>query len=185
MLCWSQCCGGDWVTLTSGKGQHLAEPQGSVLGTATGTGLQQQELTAREGSMQGHSCPWRALCALNDEGEDVKKGKEDEDGEEDEEGASSRFKSWRRQAGNSSHPCSSTADGSYHLCLGEISSSWHHFRAGKEGRTGGGGSSGKWSPGKQQQGGVSVACACISGANCKGRRALQTDGTRINGCKYT
>lgn len=32
---------------------------------------------------------------------------------------------------------SSTADGSYHLCLGEISSSWHHFRAGKEGRTGG------------------------------------------------
>lgn len=96
---------GDWVTLTSGKGQHLAEPQGSVLGTAAGTGLQQQELTAREGSMQGHSCPWQAPCALNAEGEEVKKGKEDEDGEEDEEGASSRFKSWRRQAGNSSHPC--------------------------------------------------------------------------------
>lgn len=29
------------------------------------------------------------------------------------------------------------AYGSYHLCLGEISSSWHHFRAGKEGGWGG------------------------------------------------
>lgn len=30
---------------------------------------------------------------------------------------------------------SSMADGSYHLCSGEISLSWHHFRAGEEGRT--------------------------------------------------
>ena len=32
---------------------------------------------------------------------------------------------------------SSMADGSYRLCFREISSSWHHFRAGKEGRAGG------------------------------------------------
>lgn len=30
---------------------------------------------------------------------------------------------------------SSVANGSYHLCSGEISWSWHHFRAGEEGRT--------------------------------------------------
>ena len=32
---------------------------------------------------------------------------------------------------------SSAADGSYRLCLGEISWSWHPFRAGREGRMGG------------------------------------------------
>jgi len=61
---------------------------------------------------QGRSDPWRAPCAPNDEGEEGKQGKEEEEAEEDEGGeegegtcgASSRFESWRRQAGDSSHP---------------------------------------------------------------------------------
>lgn len=31
----------------------------------------------------------------------------------------------------------SMPDSSYHSCLGKISSIWHHFRAGREGRMGG------------------------------------------------
>lgn len=74
---------------------------------------------------------------------------------------------------------SATADGSYRLCSGEISSSW-------QGRGGarGGCSSGKRGPGNQRRGGVSAACACFGGANCEGRRALQSGGIRTNGCKW-
>lgn len=34
---------------------------------------------------------------------------------------------------------SSISSGSYHLCLGEISLTWHHVRALEEGKSGGGG----------------------------------------------
>lgn len=79
-------------------------------------------------------------------------------------------------------PISSLADGSYHLCLGEISSSWNHFRAGKEGRMGGP----IWeAEPRETAAGRCVCCLCMcQGSNCKGRRALQTGGTRINGWKW-